>query len=460
MTGCSLIVVAAATLLGPSLAADCRPPGPDSPRTLILALDGMPYRVVERAREQGAFEGWPETRQLVSTFPSMTNVAFTAMLEPFGLSSISGYEVRYFNKERNRIIGDPLGPKVKEHTWRDVFHVTSKGSKVAMYTSTRKQVWRTMDKVERLVLAPPGEVMLAHVGATDALAHFRGDKALLEVMIEMEERLESLQRLHLETHGRPLDLVLLSDHGNTAQKVRHCSGLRRMLRDAGFRVTQRLERPGDVVAPTYGVVSYGVLFLDPEQAETAARTVADHAAVDLAAWMSGPSVITVLSKQGDAELRWHDGPRGRRYLYRPRSADPLRLEKVSERLAADGRTDEGGFASADDWLELSSAADFPDAPQRLVDSLAGTIVENVALVIFSVTPGYALGLKTSRLGAMMKGGHLEGTHGGLDRESSLGFFLTSRPIDSLPAVIRPDGALSRWATVDSCVAATPVVAPD
>jgi len=67
--------------------------GEQPPRTLVLALDGLSYRTFESARTLGAFEGWPEAVPMVSTFPSVTNVAFTALLHRFGAEPAEGYEV-------------------------------------------------------------------------------------------------------------------------------------------------------------------------------------------------------------------------------------------------------------------------------------------------------------------------------------------------------------------------------
>ena len=46
---------------------------------------------------------------------------------------------------------------------------------------------------------------------------------------------------------------------------------------------ERLQRPGDVVAKTFGVVSYGGLFVAPEHAATAARAVASSGGLLVAA---------------------------------------------------------------------------------------------------------------------------------------------------------------------------------
>ena len=63
-------------------AEDCPSLDPQAPRTLILALDGVPYESVLAAQEMGAFKGWAKPRPMVSPFPSMTNVGFAAILHP------------------------------------------------------------------------------------------------------------------------------------------------------------------------------------------------------------------------------------------------------------------------------------------------------------------------------------------------------------------------------------------
>ena len=48
-------------------------------------------------------------------------------------------------------------------------------------------------------------------------------------------------------------------------------------------------------------------------------------------------------------------------------------------------------------------------------------------MLFTIEPGYAWGRRAGFVGARLKGGKLEGTHGGLDSVSSSGFFLVNDP---------------------------------
>jgi hypothetical protein len=325
-------------------------------------------------------------------------------------------------------------------------------SKLSGYTRPKRKAWKEMDEAREAVLTLSRDLVLVHVGSTDVLAHLRGDGKLLKFLLRLDGFLADLRREHLERRGRPLRIVLLSDHGNTSAKVHVASGIRRALRKAGLHVTTHLEEPDDVVAATFGLVSYGALFLSPEHAEDAAIAVAALKAVDIAAWLSDEHEITVVSGDGAARILWRDGPGGLRFAYRPQTADPLRMAEARERLLQDGLLDEQGFASHEDWFALTALGEFPDAPRRLVHALTGEFVDNTATVMLSIRPGYSWGWRSAHAGSWLQGGRMEGTHGGLDRESTLGFFLTTDPsLQPSSVAVVADRALQPFADFGECL---------
>jgi len=421
----------------------CGTGGGGAPRTLVVALDGVSYRCVKRAQDEGAFADWQATRPLLSTFPSMTNVAFSAIFESFDFGQVSGYEVHHFDPEQNKLIGGIVGYKKKKGAWRQVFQLQNhdRGDKAVMYTQPRRQMRKRLEKMEQLVLESDAEQLFVLFEATDSIAHFKGDEPIVAFLHRLSARLSSLEQRHREQRGRPLRILMLSDHGNTVGKVRHADGLQKQLQQAGFRVRDELEKPADVVAPTYGVCNFGVLYLRPELAERAARAVVAHDQVDLAAWRAGPRLLRVISDDGDAVVRWRDQTAGRDYAYEPLMGDPLVLTEALRSMRSENAMDAAGFAEEDAWLRHSGLNEYPDAPRRLVEALTGTYVRYPATVIISLAPGFALGLPSVRLGAYFKGGKLEGTHGGLDRDSSLGFFLSNSPISQTSHVLRADRVL-------------------
>jgi hypothetical protein len=450
----ALSVACVSILAMPAVAADCPALDRNAPRTLILALDGVPYRAVRTAREMGAFRGWAETRPMVSTFPSMTNVGFTALLAPFGARPIPGYELRRYDAERNRVVGG--GVFDKKFNWRDQFDLQLKGiwSKPGLYMAPARTASKEMASVGEFVLERPDELMLALVSATDALTHFQGDDAIVRTLMEISESIEELRRQHRELYGRDLQLVMFSDHGNADHKVHRVAGLEKTLKQAGLRPSKKLDGTDRVVGVTYGLVGYGVLYTDPSAAERAARALTLDESVSLAAWRSGEAEMTVVSHDGEATIRWRERSSQRELAYLPTHGDPLGMAGVRDRMRDAGLMDDDGFASRQAWFDWSAFERYPDAVARLVDSLDGAWVSNSASVIFSLRKGYGWGVKAAQVGAWLRAGPLDETHGSLDRESSWGFFMTSDPHLATPRAVRADSALLPWAEGGECLSAS------
>src|SRR5262245_27308276 len=70
-------------------------PGKTRPRRLLLGLDGVPHALINEARSRGLFDSFASPARLLSPFPTMTNVALSAM---FGASPPAGYESLYFDR--------------------------------------------------------------------------------------------------------------------------------------------------------------------------------------------------------------------------------------------------------------------------------------------------------------------------------------------------------------------------
>lgn len=449
------IALIAAAGTASSAEPTCSPLDASTPRTLVLALDGVPLRTIRAAQERGAFTGWPEPQPLVSTFPSITNVAFTAILEPFGATPAGGYEVQHFDRERNEIVGGtPFGYHERLYAWRDAFDVTSRTfkSKIKTYTQPRDASLDEFEEAAELLFTSGQELVLAHIGAVDALIHLRGDDASLKLVLELDRRVRLLKHEHLIATGRPLRVVLLSDHGNSAMKIHKAEGLKKSLRKGGLRVVEHLEAPGDVVAPTFGIVSYGALFTFAENAATAGSALASNRSVDLAAWLAGPAEMAVVSGTERAAVRFRQDAAagGWSIAYDASAGDPLGYRPQLEDLAARGRLSRDGYASADDWFRATAASNYPDGLRRLIQSLTGTWVENYATVVFSLENGYGWGWTAAHVSSKLSGGKLEGTHGALDAVASLGFFLADDPALQPSFAVRSDQALAPLAGARDC----------
>lgn len=418
-------------------------------RTLLLALDAVPYRVAAAAVAAGAFAGWTRPSALVAPFPSLTHPGFAALFAPFGVAPSWGYEVRHFDREANRVVGgNPLTYRHRVPPWAVLLDAPHRGvvAKVANYVSSPRAARREVAQAVEAVLASPHDVVLAYVGATDGVTHLYPDDSLVQLLVGLDAVLADLTRRHAAERRRPLRLVLFSDHGCGRAPVHYTGSLRPLLRDAGLRVVDRLERPDDVVAPTFGIVNYGASFqLDGTPADAAAEALSAHPAVELAAYLPRPGTVQVLGHAGRCRVRWRGSGLASTFCYDDDGGDVLGLDEAVRRLDEAGRLDADGYAAADEWLQATAGAAYPDPLRRLVDALAGDRVRSRASVLLSLGPGWSWGWRSAFAGGMVRSGRLKGTHGGLDRESTLGFLLVSDPTVGVPAVVAADRALAPFA---------------
>ena len=411
----------------------------------------MPSRSAShvRPRGRGAFSGWTGPAALVAPFPSLTHPAFAALFEPFDVAPSWGYEVRYFDSQANRMTGgNPLTYRTHVPPWGEVLDQPHRGvaAKITAYVSSPRAAAAEFDAIAAEVLSSPRDVVMSYLGATDGYLHLYEDDGPVDFLVQLDGRIRELQHRHLRDRGVPLRVVLFSDHGCARERVHYTGSFRPLLRQAGLRPVDRLDGPADVVAPTFGIVNYSALFLqDPQLAGRAAAAVAAHEAVELAAYSPRPGLVEVVSRQGRARVRWSASGTGDRYAYEDAGGDVLDLQEAVATLAAGGLVDADGYAAEDDWLRASAFGTYPDPLRRLARALRGDRIASRATVLMSLGPGWSWGLRSAFAGGLIRGGRLRGTHGGLDRESTLGFLLASDPGLEIPPVVWADRALAPFA---------------
>lgn len=424
------------------------PAAGSSERVLLLALDAVPLRVMQAACDAGAFTEWSAPCAVVAPFPSLTHPAFASLFEPFGVGPSWGYEVRYFDAAANRMAGgNPLTYRNDVPPWArllDTDHhgVVAKGSN---YVTSMRAALHEAQQVLDASVTSSREVFLGYLGSTDALMHLYGDDAVVELLVELDRRMDEIQRRHLIERGMPLRVGLYSDHGCGREPVHYTGDLRGLLRQAGLRVVERLLEPADVVAPTFGIVNYLALFLqDPDRIPAAAQALCQHPAVELAAWAAGGNRIDIVAPHGQASIHWRGTGSERTFAYRDEGGDVLGLGPAIQAMAHAGHLGPDGAADGARWRAATVLGCYPDPLTRLVDALAGDRIRSRATVLASLGPGWSWGWRSAFLGSLVRGGRLKGTHGGLDRESSLAF-LTVRASDGASGPLPANAALAPFA---------------
>ncbi|HVQ28366.1 MAG TPA: hypothetical protein VMV21_02230, partial [Vicinamibacteria bacterium] len=77
-------------------------PGSTPARTVVLAVDAVPYAVFAGLQQEGLFREFFPAARMVAPFPSLTNVGYTAILKT---APVRGYEDKYYDPVENRVGG-------------------------------------------------------------------------------------------------------------------------------------------------------------------------------------------------------------------------------------------------------------------------------------------------------------------------------------------------------------------
>ncbi len=420
-----------------------RAPGVD---LLILALDGVPYEMIEGLKTNGAFPGFSAPSRVVSTFPSSTMPGFTGLFLPLGGDLPPGYEAKFFSLSENRFHGS--SPQEYHRfliPFKQFFNYYrySLLNKTAMYAFPGASVARDLERIRKTLLfgkmaGAPG--LMAYIGGTDGAGHVLGRHRVEHLVKSVSEAIVRLRRDYAKIHGRALEIVLYSDHGFRFGKLHHITTLRtaKALAAHDFRFSKHLERRRDAVSVTFGSLSASVFYTAPEDADALADVVSRIEGFDLV-FSKGQRVgdierYGVYSHSGAwAEIEVKD--RGQFLRYIPRRGDPLHYLPLLSRLNPDeqGSGGEAPWLSQSRWWNLSQGAEYPDALSRVYDGFEN-LVQNSATVLASTLPDFEYGSALSRFGANLHGG-LEGTHGGLFDSASNAFVMTTFSEPLFPPIV-------------------------
>ena len=293
------------------------------PRRLLLCLDGVPHQLIEQAKSRGLFDAFGAATRLLSPFPTMTNVALSAML---GATPPAGYESLYFDRKAKELrggIGKYLGrrtpDKVPSSYMDELDYQEPLPFEFLIYVAPEK-VWRAdMQRFrERFRAAPQNRDYFAFLKATDGLLHAQGPARL-------GIALESLDRILREIQsycGNETEIVMFSDHGMNLEENRRVP-LAITLRQQGFQV----------VIPAFGLCSYAALYCqDENQIPEIARASVEVTGVDFAVYKDGSDAV-VESDRGQARIEYK--PATESYRYVKVTGDPLELSKFQTGFETD-----------------------------------------------------------------------------------------------------------------------------
>ena len=406
------------------------------PARLVLALDGVAYRDmlalqagITRTNVWGkkihrhaftAEEGYFPVSRMVSTFPSLSDIAWTDI---FGDRPLPGYQRIYFSTAANAEIFTSGIATTMEYERQMDWQVESSFRRGMGYLfpmhayeyevrQMSENFWRTKST---------GTNYYTYIRASDDAQHL--DRNIFVMLCRLDRELQDLRARYRAREGRELQIVILSDHGhNHAGRGRRVA-VRSFLEKAGYRVAQAIQNPKDVVLPDGGIEDWVEIHNAPGETEKLAQQLCHLKGVDiLTAAMPDPTnrFLIMNSRSERAFIDWN--PANNAFRYSAGNGDPLNYLPVVESLARDHQLDADGFASAEVWMAATMTNRYPLALERIVRGFARNVL-NSATILISLDNRYVNdGWLTQQGSRLVTCGS---THGALDDLNSDGILLSN-----------------------------------
>lgn len=405
--------------------------GQSRPRRLLLCLDGVPHKLIEQAKTRGLFDAFGGPTRLLSPFPTMTNVALSAML---GATAPQGYESLYFDRSAGELrggirkyLGRRTPDKIPSSYMDDLDYQEPLPFEFLIYVAP-ESVWRAdMQRFrERFRAAPQTRDYFAFLKATDGLLHAQGPARLGVALESLDKILREIQ----DYCGEETEIVMFSDHGMNLEENRRAD-LSTNLQRQGFQVVGQFTRARkrELSIPAFGLCSYAAVYCgDQDAVPDVARSLIEIKGVDFVVYKNEADVV-LESLRGQARIE----RKANCYRYSNTSGDPLELRDTIQKLQAEGKLDQQGFAEDSVWFEQTKGHRYPDALANIHTSLFTPRVKHTADILISLHDGYYYGW--SPFGRLVR---LAATHGNALQSSSNAFLMSTHR--QLPAFVRADEA--------------------
>ncbi len=404
------------------------------PKRLIICLDGISYRDMQALQagvtykdthgiqfhRQGFHQGYFPASRLISTFPSTSDVAWTDI---FGDRPLPGYQRTYFSAAANLEMSVNGITTSMEHEKQMDWQVENGFLRTLGYVYPSHMYEYELHELVRNFLntRSKGDNYYAYVRTPDDAQHLARD--VFAMLCALDEKLQKLRALYKAREGHDLEILILSDHGNNHAGVGERVEVRTFLKNAGYRITNSIVNPKDVVLPTTGIESWVEIHNSPAETETLLQLLSQLKGVDIltAQFPGRANRFMVMNSKGErAIIEWN--PAKNSFRYSTERGDPINYLPVVEALSQKNRLDTDGFATADDWMAETLTHRYPLALERIVRGHT-RVTLNPATILISLDNHHV------HAGWLIKKGSelvtFGGTHGALDDLNSDGILLSS-----------------------------------
>jgi len=394
-------------------------------RKLAVCLDGVPFEDMASLWDQGYFREFARPGKLISSFPSLSDVALTELLHT---GKVPGYENLYFDTQRNQIAGGATSTVAKVRMpYLDALDYDEPGIfKGLAYLIPVRIYHADLGRFRKRYAASHLPAYVAHICSTDSVCHVLNREEFLKLMMEVDRL---LREIYIEQRGQ-VDFVVFSDHGNSHVQNRRID-LDGFLAQHGFRVESAIRNENSVVVPAFGLVGALPVYSEAQNTPKLARVLATHEAVDFTVCLERDSV-QIGSSRGSAVIEAKDS--GKFLKYSAGDGDPLQLKMIIQRMHDLRQFDAEGFASTGSWFAATATHEYADAVNATYQGVTNHVTNRANLLV-SLKDGYHYGSPFFDWLVTMRS-----THGNLRRTSMTGFFMRNGP---MPVAVLPARELLR-----------------
>jgi len=382
----------------------------DSVPHFIIALDGVPYPLVQELYDQGCFRLFYRPAKVVSSFPGMTDLAFQRI---FGGRQPISYQATHFDRNKNRLVGgNDTYLSGGAANWASMLDYRCSFTLDAVAYIMPEMVFEhELDSIMDVFRKTKHGTAMVYSVATAGLGTRGGREAILKYLRTIDQFCEQIV---YERRGQ-VKITLLADHGHN-MSGRGRVTFDRLLKEAGYNLTDRLEKPRDVVTVQYGLVTYADFCTDDPAG--VARVILQEPATTLAFYRSDNAIV-VESLEGKAIIR--HSPDNDKYSYTAEKDDPLQLKEIIAQLNQQGKVDADGFIDERTFFDATLNHIYPDPLRRVWQGLNDLTAQPADLIV-CLRDGWVHG--SSFFHAMIGGA--TSTHGSLNQINSVTFAMTMR----------------------------------
>lgn len=383
-------------------------------RHLLIIVDSVPYAMVRQFYDQGRFRLFYPPGRTISPFPVMTD---PALAEFFGVSPLPGVEAQFFDGSRLTDGVDSYLNSRNMQWLREVDYALPVAFHGPAYLWPGIWFDDELRHTQDRFLASREANFAAYSLGGSSMGSKLGRDGHQTLLVRLDRFCQWM--MHHE-HG-DLDITLMSDHGHYFGEHRRVP-LAQHLSRIGYQVRDRIDGPGDVVVPEWGLVSCAVIHT--RTPERVARDVVGFEGVELAAYLDEAGTVVVIGREGVGRIEQRDG----QFRYTSPRGDPLNMLAIVDRLNQSGQGTRDGWIEDRVLLAATASHEYPDAVQRLWRAFHG-LFEHTPDVFVSLQNGYFAG--SERLAGTLK---MRAVHGNLRSDGSCGFIMST--LGPVPTVQR------------------------